>query len=357
MNADLVPLILDHLSCAELLQLEETLFHRPAVQRQLCRVNPLELILALYPEVDWKRVSQSRWIIPTFMARYWGDLKDTLLSNNPVWSRPEHGPQLELLLEHPGFDWDWQIIATVINLTPELLQRYRDRWDMNCLSSNRSLTPAMIVELCEELDWSELVANPALPLELLLAELQQNGSRRICPNSLTFTPHLTSQLIRAWMEGGLLREYNWPSLCDNPALTEEIIEQYQEQVNWDSLSSNPCLTSSLIVKYAERLNWSRLSGNRSLTSQLILQYQDRINWRYLSYNPSLTPDIILRYHDRLDWKALSANRAVLAVIAHLWEDNRLQWTRLSWMVLEAQPELLLQHRDWPWNFSVQASVR
>ena len=215
---------------------------------------------------------------------------------------------------------DWAYLSSNPSLTPALIEKYKDRLNWAYLSANPSLTPALIEKYEDRLDWEYLSENPSLTLALI----EKYGAKLDWEN-LSWNPSLTPVLIEKYED-----KWDWETLSWNPSLTPVLIEKYEDKWDWNYLSRNHSLTPALIEKYEDRLNWNLLSANPSLTPALIEKYIDNVNWDLLSANPSLTPALIEKYKDRLNWVPLSSNPSLTPALIEKYIDKwDLNWEKLS----------------------------
>jgi hypothetical protein len=235
---------------------------------------------------------------------------------------------------------------------------------------------------------------PTLMQLRAIPSLQQTANKTLLSrNPIEIACALYPERVRNWGSG----------LSFNPHLTLELIERFKYNIDWYDLSSNPCLTPAIIDRYASKLEWSEedtesasrcVSANPALigagvhplslseTIALIDRHAEIIDWKVFSEHQKLSIPLIEHYQDRIDWEWLIRGKhftvemferfieewddLLIDAIDELYNTNQLTpelleryydkfdestWYNVSHICLNKFPELLLNHPEWPWDWS------
>ena len=170
--------------------------------------------------------------------------------------------------------------------------------------------------------------------------------------------------------------FSWFWMSDNPSLTPELIEKYQNKVIFEKIAVNFKMTDEFLEKYEDKLFYGYLMLNSSMTPYLVekycskhanidgdtylkgffrgeygsnpslaLRYLDSnsdlsewfgkliredpyINWNYLSCFPLFSVDLIEKYIVNVRWSHVSNNPSLTREFIKDHAD-RLNWGVLS----------------------------
>ena len=150
-------------------------------------------------------------------------------------------------------------------LDDQLLEKYDDKLDWSCLSSNPNIlwSEELFERYINKIDWFSFCGNIGFPW------------------TLSFIEKYEDQLIHQYNKdaGELSR------ISENEAIpwSTELIERYKDKWDWWDLSRNKKLPWSIefIKKYRKQLRWSHLSYNPGVTrkKEIINEFGMRINKR------------------------------------------------------------------------------
>lgn len=157
---------------------------------------------------------------------------------------------------------------------------YFDDWEY--ISFNPNLTPEFIEKYKNKLNWSFLSENPALTLSLIYL---------------------------------YIHKISWIGVSNNINIDETFITKYIDRLNMSRLSRNPAFTMMLVEKFKDRVCWRTLSYNPSLTTSYIDKYIDMfVDNDNLIMNPNInTLDLFDKYIvksqvNTVDWNSLIFNK-------------------------------------------------
>lgn len=193
---------------------------------------PDDIIVSYEAIWNWKLLSANPALKFYLIEKYLRRLHPTTLSQNP--NLPEH-----------------------------FIVRYAQQLDMVYIS--KSVTTSLIDILADVLRW-RLVSRYA-PLTLV----QVNRYRdRIDMELLSSNPNITDDIIVAYSE-----ELNWLNLSYDVTLSTYIIDRFSDKVKWSGVCATSQMDGFLIDKYASKIDWKSLSGNYYIGVDYIMNNPDR----------------------------------------------------------------------------------
>lgn len=239
----------------------------------------------------------------------------------------------------------FKLLSTNEYLTPHIIEKYIDKWDMNLLMGNKAFTLDLInkyITLDHNLYY--LSYNPNLDdniiekylfawtryrsdvgiwhkmtTEMIIKYWDEIDLEQVV-SSAYFTSDLIVKFIKEELdkyEGGeILTE-----LSNNPNLTMDIVEKYLiEDIEY--LANNPCFTMNDIIKY-----WNRFSDyiNVSMNPNLSLDFIDE-NWDDLYHDfivnkCTLSIDFIEKHYEEISFRELSLNdNLTYEIIYKYWDE-------------------------------------
>ena len=139
---------------------------------------------------------------------------DVMCANPSVIRRGDIGYLVSFL----GDEWNWDTFASNPALTPELIDKYFEKFDKTIISVNPALTPKLIEKYMSKLDVWYLCINPSFTLRLI-DKYKAVENHNYSWERLSQNPNINTQLIRTALHAGLPLD-NW-LLSQNPALFEE----------------------------------------------------------------------------------------------------------------------------------------
>jgi hypothetical protein len=118
-----------------------------------------DLITLFIDKIDWNNISYNPNITEDFICEYWDRLKDNAcVFYNPAFSMR--------LVDKYYDELNWMRMGLNTNLTPAFIREHWSKLNKHQLSENPNLTPAIIRDFANEWDWSQLILNRALMLEI-----------------------------------------------------------------------------------------------------------------------------------------------------------------------------------------------
>jgi len=276
-------------------------------------------------------------------------------------------------------------------LSPQLIEKYKNKWDWEKLSDNESLpwNDALIEKYKDKWNWWKLSDNKSLPWskELLdkfshlwnwySMDFGEEEHGLSCNSALPWSEELLDKFKDKWEWG----DRNWrmygirvAGLSGNHflPLTNELLEKYEDKWVWDFLIYNPLLPwtwylYSRYFSYVELSSYNRLNDiaeNESfpwtiedveecITSDEFEFYGIDIEpFSILPVNlPSISTDFIEKYEKLWDWNYLSIRRNICWTIEFIEKyEDKLNFkymsnnTSIPWSV-----DLLKKYEDkWDW---------
>ena len=251
---------------------------------------------------------------------------------------------IDYLLENHSSVLNWGHLSLNPALTPDFIEKYKDKWHWPTLARNPAFTPALIDKysslLIEQAKseniWCSVAQNPSSVDMDLLNELKDNGYIKC----LSQNPNLPTNFILQnwdllnWSELNLFVSLSQPLIDDiiykGKGFGKRLVEQYTEADYLYLLSGNPSLSKATIDKYIGSWDWSQMCKNPAFLRDRSWQDIENIHtvdvewqaieWNVKSFssNPALTPELIeeclnhthFYYWGQLDMNTLSKNPAL-----------------------------------------------
>ena len=288
---------------------------------------------------------------------------------------------------------NFEIFCKYQNITIEFIEKYEPRINWKSLSSNKYITFKIIEKYCIRLNWKELCKNNSIPWKFLkrnidliidegaLAELYSHEQTPLyyilrvelqIKNNTNLIPMLTKKnmtydFIKQFQNNGLINEYNFDYLWENPYLDIEFIKEHINKINWKkfcanirgheevildniylinsstwtmyywmllgwshphwtALCSNPNISEKVFdiiiasdIFLADRIDWDALCRNDSISEEFFFYYSNKINWTSICYNKNISPNFFELFIDRVDWNNIhnSPNLTANFIYKHL----------------------------------------
>lgn len=365
--AELQSLVVHYLDLSSLVRCYEV-YPTRATEKYLERFNPLEIVVARYPDAGPDLIKHSSHPIPDYLiTKYetkWDEVwYDDKLRWDFISERALVTPEL---IERYLHKWNWKKLSSNIHLTSNIIEQFRDKWNWYELSRNRCMTCDLLSKYLDCLEWTCVSKNRNLTAEFvdqhherfdyidwmhvsqgcelnisIVDKYRHKWNWYWLSLNKSITPEIIEKYEHVWNRTSSEGEPHWAHLVLQPAFTPALIEKYRSHLTCKMLSKSPYLSVDLIELYpgnwdwemisyesycpitvdiierytdkwdefkdnSRRTRWSTLGSARCLTPELIVKYEDK--WTYNSYmssNPCLTPEIIERYLDRWDWERMS----------------------------------------------------
>ena len=214
------------------------------------------------------------FLIKEYCNKWWNIIfKEFKDSSSFNWSYISKNPNLQMnvVLEHPEYPWDYCFMCSNPNITMDII-------------NNNPTKYLWLNEICNKSSkyscWEELHLNPNITM-----------------NDVINNPTIP---------------WNFQFLSENLNLTEEMIFKRHKLVrlknvktkywDWKKISNNHSLIINCIIKHPLR-NWdfTLLNNNTKLTIDLILKYPTKNwDWKNITNNPNITYDMIKK-NSHLPW--------------------------------------------------------
>lgn len=81
-------------------------------------------------------------------------------------------------------------------------------------------------------------------------------------------------------------EVIWSYISKTQDLSEEFIEEFQDNVDWECISEYQILTEEFIEKFRIKVDWYKIRKYQTLTSDFIEKFDESIDWSDMTYASS-----------------------------------------------------------------------
>jgi hypothetical protein len=256
---------------------------------------------------------------------HWDSLSS--LSSMP-WS-------IELIREYKD-KWHWDSLSsnTFLPWSIELIETFADKWTWGAIKSKDSETSPVRFETGSLSLNRGVIFTPEI-----IDKFSNRWDKFDLENNPSFNPHIetiqylpvpfNSDYIENRLNENTLKKikvgYEWKSGYNNGLLwTNDIRELMCRNINGSKLYPDWIISPDRFIwddnniegaynQYLRKL-WNELSATNSLywTSELIKKYEDKWNWKILSQNQTIpwSKKIIYQFYDKWDWSKLAYNKSI-----------------------------------------------
>lgn len=256
---------------------------------------------------------------------------------------------LNIVVENPEINWDWELISTNPNLTIEFLLRYPDKpwnwkqfsknpnlknitldiieqnldknWNWQCISEFNKLTMDFINKYPDKnWNWYSISSNLNIILDIIVEASSMGGNiydaLKTCTENVSKDLNCCSifNFLNDCFSINNNNTFDWFEFSHNKNITLDMIDKYSDKEwNWYSLSENPYLSIDFFEKYGNKhVNWEYFSKHPDLSVESIkkIEKKHRINWSQVSKHPNMTMHIIETEEELVkywNWKQIMDN--------------------------------------------------
>ena len=93
----------------------------------------------------------------------------------------------------------------------------------------------------------------------------------------------------------IVKVKGWKYVSEFEKLSEDIIEEYQDEVWWDAISCQQKLSESFMIKFQDKINWRWISSFQVLSEDFIRQNIDRLDMPHISWCQTLSEEFIVEF--------------------------------------------------------------
>jgi hypothetical protein len=256
-------------------------------------LKTIDVHIATSKCINWSDISKNPRITEEFIRKHTDDLDWVVLSEHVHITR-------ELLCE---FHDNWSVGGLSLNptLTADLIHLHYTQLhgghDYHHLAHNPNMTIDLatqfgMIESCYD---SFIISSNIRLFEEQIINWDDSVTIGEI-NKVSTNPHITPAIIRA--QKNRLR---WNPLSCNRALTMPLIREFIDYISWDFISWNPNLDMEFIRDNLSRLVVEHLSGDH-LDSNFIDDNIDKLNWNLISTKIPL--DTLIKHSDKIHWKSV-----------------------------------------------------
>lgn len=99
-----------------------------------------------------------------------------------------------------------------------------------------------------------------------------------------------------------------PDITCNGPMSEDLIEDFKDEVSWYCVSLKQVLSEDFMRKYKNFLYWEVVSEHQILSESFIDEFADRVDWCAIFNNQKLSPEFFVKHSNEL--KICIANGSV-----------------------------------------------
>jgi hypothetical protein len=194
---------------------------------------------------------------------------------------------ISIVTSNPDINFDWEILAGVVKVTPAIVNQHYHRWNWSRLSKNPDITIDIVLEhLTERWEWRYLSKHPNMTFDII----QANPGLRWIMSIVSSRSFVTIDLINA----NPAFPWNIYAISEHPNITFDIIIA-NPRLEWriQSVSRNPNITID-VIKANPTINWDwdHISSHQNITMDMV---RDNPNMPWETYGLSINPNLTAAY--------------------------------------------------------------
>lgn len=97
----------------------------------------------------------------------------------------------------------------------------------------------------------------------------------------------------------------WESVIKSFSISEDILEEFAEDVPWTLLTTEQALSENFIRSFKSKLNWKLVSQHQILSESFIIEFSEQIDWNLALAYQSISIDFFIENKDRLQIRSSS----------------------------------------------------
>lgn len=226
---------------------------------------------------------------------------------------------LAFIKENKDKSWNWAALSERNDIKFEneiFLELSNQNWDWEAISNRTDIafTEELIVSLLDKpLNWYLISQNKTfVPNAKTLSELKIHN---LDWNAVSKNTNLSPEILWDYKDS-----LDWLLLTRNQVVDisdTSFLSKYQNYVDWNFVSQSDkfLITIESLKLFKDKLNWTAINSRKDLkiSTELLEPFSDVLNWSNISESMEIqfTEDLIEKYRNKWDWQSLRKNPQII----------------------------------------------